>query len=54
VRYLRSVALVINAVLIAGVPVWGSHYFVDLIGGAFIVGAAVAGWRGFFGAPDQG
>src|SRR5262249_38818430 len=53
VRYLRSVALVINAVLIAGVPVWGSHYFVDLIGGTFIVAAALAGWRRCFGVPDQ-
>jgi len=53
VRYLRSLALVINAVLIAGVPVWGSHYFVDLFGGTFLVGAAVAAWRRCFGAPDQ-
>jgi len=45
VRYLRYPSLVINALLIAGVPVWGGHYFVDVIAGTLIVAFAVSAWR---------
>ena len=44
-RYLRYPALALNVVLIAGVPVWGSHYFVDLIGGTLVIVTVVLAWR---------
>jgi membrane-associated phospholipid phosphatase len=33
--------LLLNAVMIASTPIFGSHYFVDLIGGALLTGAAI-------------
>jgi len=33
IRILRYVGLLANVALIAGVPVWGSHYFIDVVSG---------------------
>jgi hypothetical protein len=33
IRILRTVGLIANVALIAGVPVWGSHYFIDVVSG---------------------
>lgn len=33
IRMLRAVGLVANVALIAGVPVWGSHYLIDVVSG---------------------
>ncbi len=40
--WLFAVMLVVNAIMIAGTPIFGSHYLVDLIGGGAIVVVAVA------------
>lgn len=51
VPYLRYPALAANALLVAGVPVWGSHYFVDVAAGAILTVATVLAWRRTFRAP---
>jgi hypothetical protein len=51
VRWLRYPVLLINAILVAGVPVWGGHYFVDVIAGTLLVIVAVVAWRRIFGDP---
>jgi membrane-associated phospholipid phosphatase len=56
VPYLRYPALVANALLVAGVPVWGSHYFVDVAAGAFLTAMTVLAWRRMFspsGLPER-
>jgi hypothetical protein len=49
-KYLRYPALLANAVLIAGVPVWGSHYLVDVIGGVIAMVIVLLAWRRGVGA----
>ena len=39
--WLFAIMLVVNTVMIAGTPVFGSHYLVDLIGGGAMVAVAV-------------
>jgi hypothetical protein len=53
-RWLFSIALVLNTVLILSCPTEGSHYFIDLLAGAVVVAATIWGVRSFgsrFGAP---
>jgi hypothetical protein len=45
IRILRYVGLVANLALIAGVPVWGSHYFIDIVGGVAVWLVAWLLWR---------
>jgi hypothetical protein len=52
VSYLRYPTLAANLVLVAGVPVWGSHYFVDVAAGAILTVVAVLAWRRMFRAPE--
>jgi membrane-associated phospholipid phosphatase len=35
-------AIALNAALIAATPIDGAHYFIDLVGGAVVVFAAIA------------
>jgi hypothetical protein len=44
-KHLRYPVLGLNAVLIAGVPVWGSHYFVDVFGGGAVMLIILLSWR---------
>ena len=44
-RYVRYPALAINIALIAGVPIWGSHYLVDIIAATAISAATLLAWR---------
>jgi hypothetical protein len=48
--YLRYPALIANAALIAGVPVWGSHYFIDVAAGFAVWLIAHLLWRRY--APE--
>lgn len=41
VRYLRAVSIAVNGLMLASVPIHGSHYFVDMFGGVAIV---ALGW----------
>ncbi|HVX73724.1 MAG TPA: phosphatase PAP2 family protein [Dongiaceae bacterium] len=45
IRILRYAGLAANAALIAGVPVWGSHYFIDVVSGFAVWLAAWLLWR---------
>ncbi len=53
VRWLRYPGLALNAALLAGVPVWGSHYFIDMIAGTLIVVLPVLGWRKYHAEADR-
>jgi hypothetical protein len=44
-RWIGPVALLVNLALLAGVPVYGSHHFIDMIGGAVITVLALWLWR---------
>jgi membrane-associated phospholipid phosphatase len=44
-RGLRWVGLVVNALLIAGTPINGGHYFVDVFAGAVVAVVAIWGAR---------
>jgi len=54
VTYLRYPALAANALLVAGVPVWGSHYFADVTAGAILTVVTMLVWRRTFRAPRMG
>jgi len=41
VRWMRPIALVANAAMLASTPIDGGHYFVDLIAGVAVAGAAI-------------
>jgi hypothetical protein len=45
IRGLRYAGLVANVLLIAGCPVWGSHYFIDLPAGFLVWLIALVLWR---------
>ena len=45
VRWMRPIALVANAAMLASTPVDGGHYFVDLIAGIALAGAAILAAR---------
>jgi hypothetical protein len=45
IRILRYVGLIANLALIAGVPVWGSHYFIDVVSGFAVWLIAWLVWR---------
>jgi hypothetical protein len=45
IKVLRYPALIVNAALIAGVPVWGSHYFIDIPAGFAVWLIALVLWR---------
>jgi len=38
---LRWCVFVLNILMVAGTPVDGGHYFIDLVGGAIVAGAAI-------------
>jgi membrane-associated phospholipid phosphatase len=42
VRYLRTVMLVLNLLMIASTPTSGSHYFIDIVGGTAVAILAIA------------
>ena len=44
-RWLRWLALVLNAIVLASTPVDGAHYFVDIFAGLVVAAAAVASAR---------
>jgi hypothetical protein len=45
IRSLRYVGLIVNVALIAGCPVWGSHFFIDLPAGFLVWLIALFLWR---------
>ncbi|QQS14307.1 MAG: phosphatase PAP2 family protein [Rhodospirillales bacterium] len=45
VRFVGPMALAVNAALLAGVPVYGSHHFVDMLAGAALTVAVLWIWR---------
>src|SRR5438477_606660 len=45
VRWIRPVAIIANAAMLASTPIDGGHYFVDLIAGAAIAAASIAAAR---------
>jgi hypothetical protein len=45
VRWARSVAIVTNVMMLAGTPIDGGHYFVDLIGGIAVTVVAIIAAR---------
>jgi hypothetical protein len=47
-RWIGAVALGLNVVLIASVPVFGSHHFVDILAGAALTGVTLWLWRRHF------
>jgi membrane-associated phospholipid phosphatase len=42
VRYLRTLILALNALMIASTPTAGSHYFIDIVGGTGVAVLAIA------------
>jgi hypothetical protein len=50
--YLRYPVIIANLLLIAGVPVFGGHYFVDVLGGSMAAVAIVWIWRSVVRAID--
>lgn len=50
VRFVGPLALVVNVALLAGVPVYGSHHFVDMIAGAALTVAVLWAWRRWIAA----
>jgi hypothetical protein len=54
VRGVGWLALVANVALIAGVPVFGSHHFIDIVGGALVTAIAVWLWRRHLAADREG
>jgi hypothetical protein len=53
IRILRYVGLIANLALIAGVPVWGSHYFIDVPAGFAVWLTALLLWRRFAPRLDR-
>jgi hypothetical protein len=53
IRALRHVGLVVNLVLIAGCPVWGSHFFIDLPAGFLVWLIALLLWRRYAPRLDR-
>ncbi|HEX2885568.1 phosphatase PAP2 family protein [Vineibacter terrae] len=53
IRWVGPVVILVNAALLAGVPVYGSHHFVDMLGGAALTALAVWLWRRLFVAPRR-
>jgi hypothetical protein len=52
-RYLRYPGLFVNVALIAGVPVWGSHYFIDIPAGLAVWLVAHLLWRRYAPRLDR-
>jgi len=52
-RYLRYPLFLANIILILGVPVFGSHYLTDVIGGLATAVATIVSWRYFVGRRSE-
>jgi hypothetical protein len=52
-KYLRWPGLIVNVALIAGVPVWGSHFFIDVISGFAVWLVAHLLWRRYAPKLDR-
>lgn len=52
-RWIGPVALVANIALLASVPVYGSHHFADMLGGAAITVLALWLWRDRFAERNE-
>ena len=53
VRWVGPVALIANLALLVSVPVYGSHHFVDMVGGTAITALALWLWRAYFVGRDK-
>ncbi len=52
-RWIGPVALIANLALLASVPVYGSHHFIDMVGGTAITVLAMWLWRAYFAGRDK-
>jgi hypothetical protein len=50
-RWIGPLALIANLALLASVPVYGSHHFVDMVGGTVITALALWLWRTYSYKP---
>jgi hypothetical protein len=53
VRWIGPAMLVANVALLASVPVYGSHHFVDMLGGAALTVLAIWLWRRVLMTPRR-
>jgi PAP2 superfamily protein len=54
VWWARPVGVVVNAVMLAGTPIDGGHYFVDLAGGVAVTAVAIVAARAFANRSARG